>query len=154
MPTSVVVRYLEHSLNASCLECPPNAPRLAAFAISWSDKKAHAFLLSVYRYTVVSRAGEIRAGASAAPGDGFHSGQHRRGLREAKSAREGWLPEYRRGFRGGAPLLFDPVPQDLGYGQSESLMSALEETSQLLMPMLGRSWLLAPDLRASISYRA
>jgi hypothetical protein len=42
----------------------------------------------------------------------------------------------------------------LGYGQSESLMSALEETSQLLMPMLGRSWLLAPDLRASISYRA
>jgi hypothetical protein len=43
------------------------------------------------------------------------------------------------------------LPQELGYGQSQSLTSTLEKPASCSTRISGRSWLLAPNLPASIS---
>jgi four helix bundle protein len=79
-------------------------------------------------YGVVSRAGEVRVGASAASrgraniAEGFGKRSSPEKARFLNIA-EGSLEECR---------YYLILSQDLGYGQSESLMSVLEETSKLL----------------------
>jgi four helix bundle protein len=95
-------------------------------------QKAHAFVLAVYRYTEVFPEGEkyglahqLRRAAVSIPAniaEGFGKRSRPEKARFLNIA-EGSVEECR---------YYLILSQDLGYGQSESLMNALEETSKLL----------------------
>jgi four helix bundle protein len=94
--------------------------------------KAHAFVLGVYRYTEAfperekyGLAHQFRRAAVSIPAniaEGFGKRSQPEKARFLNMA-EGSVEECR---------YYLILSQDLGYGQSESLMSALEETSKLL----------------------
>jgi len=95
-------------------------------------QKAHAFVLAVYRYTEsfperekYGLAHQLRRAAVSIPAniaEGFGKRSHPEKARFLNIA-EGSVEECR---------YYLILSQDLGYGQSKSMMSALEETSKLL----------------------
>jgi four helix bundle protein len=95
-------------------------------------QKAHAFVLGVYRYTEsfperekYGLAHQLRRAAVSIPAniaEGFGKRSQAEKARFLNMA-EGSVEECR---------YYLILSQDLGYGQSESLMSALQETSKLL----------------------
>jgi four helix bundle protein len=95
-------------------------------------QKAHAFVLGVYRYTEsfperekYGLAHQLRRAAVSIPANIAEAFGKRSSPEKARflNIAEGSVEECR---------YYLILSQDLGYGQSESLMSALEETSKLL----------------------
>jgi hypothetical protein len=138
--SSSVVRYLE---DYSCERLAAMPERSAARSfrdlVVW--KKAHELVLAVYRLTE-SFPDREKFGLSHQMRRAAVSGQHRRRIRQAQPSRESPLLKYRGRLSGRVPLLLI-LTQDLGYGQTEPLMSVLEEASRLLNAYTRA--ILAPD---------
>jgi four helix bundle protein len=128
----VVVRYLEHSLNASCFCMSSERTPARSFRDLMVWQKAHAFVLGVYRYTEsfperekYGLSHQLRRAAVSIPANIAEGFGKRSSPEKARflNIAEGSVEESR---------YYLILSQDLGYGQSDSLMSALEETSKLL----------------------
>jgi four helix bundle protein len=132
METSRVVRYLEHTpLNAFAFMPEPRvAAQTFCDLLVW--RKAHQFVLGVYSFTATFPKQEtyglslqMRRAAVSIPAN-IAEGFRRRG--KADKARymniaEGSLEECR---------YYLILAHDLGYGETEALTTALEETSRML----------------------
>ena len=110
--------------------CGTPAARSFRDLLVW--RKAHEFVLAVYRFTEsFPDAGDLRAVAADAASRRFHPGQYRRRVPargKADKARfmnmaEGSVEECR---------YYLILAQDLGYGEHRVLMRTLEEVSRML----------------------
>jgi len=132
METSSVVRYLEHTpVNAFAFMAEPRvAARTFRDLLVW--QKAHQFVLGVYSFTAAFPRPEtyglslqMRRAAVSIPAN-IAEGFRRRG--KADKARfmniaEGSLEEWR---------YYLILAHDLGYGDTDTLAAALEQTSRML----------------------
>src|SRR5579864_3307522 len=143
MGTSCVVRYLEHTpMNASVF-MPPPRPAARSFRDLLVWRKAHEFALAIYAFTATfpkqetyGLALQMRRAAVSIPAN-IAEGFRRRG--KADKARymnmaEGSLEECR---------YYLILAQDLGYGDTSSLTTLLEQVSRLLNAYA--SAILTPD---------
>ena len=125
--TSSGVRYLEITpVNASS-SMPTQRPAAQSFRDLVVWQKAHEFVLAVYALTesFLDRERQMRRAAVSIPAnvaEGFGKRSQAEKARFLNIA-EGSLKECR---------YYLVLAQDLGYGQTESLMAKLEEASRLL----------------------
>ena len=108
-------------------------------------QKAHEFVLAVYHYTEsfperekYGLTHQLRRAAVSVPANIAEGFGKRSPVEKARflNIAEGSVEECR---------YYLILPQDLGYGQSESPTTSLEETSKLLNAYIRAVWLPAPD---------
>ena len=127
-----MVRHLEHNpVNALFVMSSDRSPaRSFRDLVVW--QKAHEFVLAVYRYTEsfperekYGLAHQLRRAAVSIPANLAEGFGKRTSADKARflNIAEGSVEECR---------YYLILSQDLGYGQNESLMSSLQETSKLL----------------------